>query len=231
MRFKSNYLYPYDNIIVTGNKIILDMDYYKFGSIETKLNHLENLYNLMKKLINGIICLNSNGYVCANLKPSNIFIKEDGNPVISDYCQYLLCYQYSVSSNYSCFLSPEQLKGEEIDEKSDIYLCGLIIGFIVAHGDYLLSSCRIKHLLDNMKRIKSVIEKSNIEGKYKNLINDMLEYKKNDRMDMIKLQSIFHPENISQNKLETILSVWYFYDSYDLKETAIKSILLDNCIT
>lgn len=230
MKNKSPYLYSYDNIKVNINEITLEMHNYGNSCLEMELYSISDTLSLIKKLIIGITCLHVSNNICGNFKPSNIFIQEDSNPIITDYCQNILYSEYTAISNYNYFITPEQLYCKEISEKSDVYSCGLVIYFILSKGEYLFNKISIGDLIQEMEHVDYKIERSRIPEIYKHLIIEMLRYDQQNRINMSLLLPILYPEKLTQLKVSSILAVWNYYDNYNLKERAIKSILNDKCI-
>lgn len=63
-----------------------------------------------------------------NLKPNNIFITPDQNVLLVDYCQNLFIQNikdYRLED--LCYVSPEVIKGEELDISADIWSFGVIL--------------------------------------------------------------------------------------------------------
>lgn len=231
LKHKSQYLYSYDNVRVNNNKIILEMQKYESSCLEVELYGIYNVLDLIEKIIAGIKCIHSNNSICGNLKPSNIFIQEDGNPIVADYCQNMLYSKYTTISHYNYFTTPEQLCSKEISENSDVYLCGLVFHFILSKGEYLFNKISIGDLIQEMEHVDSIIERSKISKMYKHLLIEMLKYDEKCRINISLLLPILYPERITQLKVNSILSIWNFYDNYNLKEKAINSILNDKCIS
>jgi hypothetical protein len=72
------------------------------------------------------------GYLHLDLKPNNVLIRSDGSPILIDFgiSKRIVVARYQEGTNYSVgsphFMSPEQMRGETLDERSDIYSFGAL---------------------------------------------------------------------------------------------------------
>jgi serine/threonine protein kinase len=68
--------------------------------------------------------LHGHGLVDGNVKPSNILISEQGQPLLADlgYSQGI-----DVSERESVYLSPEQAQGAFADQRTDVYALGVLL--------------------------------------------------------------------------------------------------------
>jgi serine/threonine protein kinase len=68
--------------------------------------------------------LHGQGVVSGNVKPSNILITEQGQPLLADlgYSQGI-----DVSERESVYLSPEQAQGTFADQRTDVYALGVLL--------------------------------------------------------------------------------------------------------
>ena len=84
------------------------------------------------RVAQGLRMIHNAGFLHLDLKPNNVLIREDGSPALIDFgisCRILVArYQerqvFSIGSPY--FMSPEQARGEALDERSDIYSFGAL---------------------------------------------------------------------------------------------------------
>jgi serine/threonine-protein kinase PpkA len=72
------------------------------------------------------------GFLHLDIKPNNVLIRENGTPVLIDFgiserivaARYLDGQNFVMASPY--FMSPEQARGEPLDERSDIFSFGAL---------------------------------------------------------------------------------------------------------
>jgi serine/threonine protein kinase len=108
------------------------MEYVKGQSLEQagKLS-FENALNLVRELAEALDCAHSAGVIHRDLKPSNILLTEDGHAKIADFGVAKL----NLAELTSCgqilgtpaFMSPEQLNGDPVDARSDLFSLGVIL--------------------------------------------------------------------------------------------------------
>lgn len=86
---------------------------------------------LMEQILNGIDTAHSQGFIHRDLKPSNIILDHEGNPKIMDFGisksveEMKSITQHNSRPGTLLYMSPEQLSGNVVTIKSDIYALGL----------------------------------------------------------------------------------------------------------
>ncbi len=94
------------------------------------LSHLSKL-EIARQIASGIAYAHSKGVIHRDLKPANIFIREDGVAKILDFGVAKLATsemtQKGTILGTISYMAPEQLRGIEIDERSDIFSIGAIM--------------------------------------------------------------------------------------------------------
>ena len=86
----------------------------------------------MLNIARGLRQVHEAGYLHLDLKPNNVLVRDDGTPVLIDFgiskrslvARYIEDKSFSMGSPY--FMSPEQARGEVLDERSDIYSFGAL---------------------------------------------------------------------------------------------------------
>ncbi len=104
---------------------------------------LRTAIELAKQMCSGIQHAHSNKIIHRDLKPGNIMIDENKDVKILDFGLAKIVDQENVDWRLTkpgqamgspLYMSPEQLRGEEVDGRSDIYSLGLVIFKMVTGG-------------------------------------------------------------------------------------------------
>jgi len=124
--------YDYGEI---GGVGYMAMEYFPRGTVKqviaesdrsvSRLQYMLGVATALRKIHNA-------GFLHLDLKPNNVLIREDGTPALIDFgiskrivaARYQDIPVYSMGSPY--FMSPEQARGEPLDERSDIYSFGAL---------------------------------------------------------------------------------------------------------
>jgi len=90
---------------------------------------------IIRRLANGLQHIHNHSIVHRDLKPSNILITESGKPVIIDFGVSLTNYDLDDQSlntmtghvaGTPVYMSPEQMRGDTVDTRSDVFTLGII---------------------------------------------------------------------------------------------------------
>ena len=107
-----------------------------FKSIRDVLNReawfdVSNAIRIARQLASALDFAHSNGFLHLGLSPESIFVNREGLAVITGFhvkadSDMEALIEASARQRVTC-LSPEQIRGEAIDHKSDLYACGVIL--------------------------------------------------------------------------------------------------------
>jgi serine/threonine protein kinase len=101
--------------------------YVETGSLKDRLPPAlspQGAQRMINPVAEALDYLHAQGVVSGNVKPSNILITEQGQPLLADlgYSQGI-----DVSERESVYLSPEQAQGSFADQRTDVYALGVLL--------------------------------------------------------------------------------------------------------
>jgi serine/threonine-protein kinase len=103
----------------------------KMLSGENRTLPLETALQLTLELAEALDCAHGQGVVHRDLKPANILMTEDGHAKIADFgiakLNRVNLTETGRAIGTPAYMSPEQLNGEEVDGRSDLFSLGVIL--------------------------------------------------------------------------------------------------------
>ncbi len=184
--------------------------------IEKKTYEWDEFKPILIEILKGLKLLHINNIIHRDLKPGNIMILKNGNIKIVDFGlakEITDTERTSATEEFAGtaeFISPEQVKGEPLDTKSDIYQVGLII-FKALSGQHPFDSSStmellVKYITVEPKKISQFKKDLPTYAQY--IIGKMLEREKKNRIgDIDKIIEILKNENVKfSTKLASISS-------------------------
>ncbi|MBT7409733.1 MAG: protein kinase [Methylococcales bacterium] len=118
------------------------MEYFPAGTLKHKM--LVGLsggksIKLVEQMANALAYLHGEGLAHLSVKPSNIFLREDGSAVLSEVEVARVVEEQSVSFSLESFdnldhyyTSPEHINGKKTDNRSDFYTLGVLLFELVS---------------------------------------------------------------------------------------------------
>jgi serine/threonine protein kinase len=142
-----------------------------------------------------------------DLKPTNVIIGPDGLKVvdfgISIVSEVTGMTQTGVLSGTASWLSPEQILGKNITEKTDIFNYGLVLGF-AATGKHLFGEGKPEAV---MFRILNTEPELNLfSKKMQTIIKDLISKEPSKRPDTLKNLTIIQETFLTTNEIESTKS-------------------------
>lgn len=135
----SNIDHPNVGTIYSVEKTYLDqpfivMAYYQGETLQDKLDKgnlsIELSLNMIHQVISGLEAAHQKNIVHRDIKPANIIIMQDGLVKILDFGLAKVCDDSLTRSGMKmgtlAYMSPEQIKGDELDSRSDIWSLGVL---------------------------------------------------------------------------------------------------------
>lgn len=128
----------YDYGIIPNEIAFFAMRLLKGGSLSNlivdKPLNLERAGDIFTQIARGLAYAHKNNVIHRDLKPSNILLDEGGNAYLTDFGLAKIMQQESQHLTQTgtivgtpVYMSPEQLRGDEIDQRSDLYSMGVIL--------------------------------------------------------------------------------------------------------
>jgi serine/threonine-protein kinase len=135
----------------------------------------------------------SKGIIHRDLKPENVMIDSEGDVFVMDFglaraVEETGLTQPGMIMGTPFFMSPEQLRGEKLDERSDIYSIGLILYYCMT-GDELfradsVTAVMAKHATSQIRDV--VAMQSLLPSNLQDVLVSMLEEERNMRTRSVK---------------------------------------------
>jgi serine/threonine-protein kinase len=96
-----------------------------------KLMPLERALPLMEGILGGLEAIHGRGIVHRDLKPGNVLLRSESEPVLADFglarvLERTVLTQQSMIMGTLPYMAPEQVRGERVDRRADIYAFGAL---------------------------------------------------------------------------------------------------------
>lgn len=152
------------------------------------------LDKILRQTVEALSYLHSKGYVHCDVKPDNLLISRDAEIKLIDFTistkiktglSKLFSRQASVQGTRS-YMSPEQIRNQALDARSDVYSLGCVfyemvtgkLPFTASNPNELLS----KHLSAAIP--SAMVTNDNVSNEFNNLIRSMLNKEVKERIQM-----------------------------------------------
>jgi predicted Ser/Thr protein kinase len=118
-----------------GGQLFLSMEFVEGRDLASVLRSIgrlpaEKALDIARQLCAGLQALHDRGVLHRDLKPANVMLDEDGRVRITDFGLAGVADQLrgaEVHSGTPQYMAPEQLAGQEVTVRSDIYSLGLVL--------------------------------------------------------------------------------------------------------
>lgn len=123
------------DFIERGENLVLVMEYVDGTPLDRMIGEKygpipwEKALPLFKQILAGVACAHSQGIVHRDLKPSNVLVSSEGVAKVTDFGIAKVAGQQNltrtgVKLGTLCYMSPEQVLGKQVDQRTDIYSLG-----------------------------------------------------------------------------------------------------------
>ncbi|VAW81391.1 Serine/threonine protein kinase PrkC, regulator of stationary phase [hydrothermal vent metagenome] len=140
-----NVVQIHDFFIVEGQPWVV-MNWVEGLTLKTRIEEgkveLHNAIVLIQQLLAGVGHIHDKKVVHSDIKPSNILISNNDRLSICDFGLATDLNEktpYSQAAGTPAYISPEQLKGNAADSRSDLFACGLILYELLSTTDDILN--------------------------------------------------------------------------------------------
>ena len=174
------------------------MDYIEGGTLRSVVQRRkalpsEDAVSIVTEVARAVAHAHAKHVVHRDLKPENVMIDGEGDVFVMDFGlargreEPALTLSGAIMGT-PCYMSPEQLSGADVDERSDIYSLGLILYYCLTGEDLFaadsVSAVAAKH---NIVRIADVIdEQPLLPLNLRDVLRSMLEKDVNRRARSVK---------------------------------------------
>jgi serine/threonine protein kinase len=118
------------------DRIFICMDFYEGETLKKKIERgpleIEEAAHIITQIAEGLEKAHNKGIIHRDIKPANIFITKDGIVKILDFGLAKLSGQTMMTRTgatigTAAYMSPEQVRGEEVDSRTDIWSLGVVL--------------------------------------------------------------------------------------------------------
>ncbi|OUR87286.1 hypothetical protein A9Q81_26675 [Gammaproteobacteria bacterium 42_54_T18] len=126
----------YDVAHLEDGRPYLSMEYLSGGDLDSlkgKSVGMRYALELIRQVTQGLDSVHKKGIIHRDIKPANILFREDNSVVLSDFgiakdlSVNTELTQAGISVGSPSYSSPEQIYGQQLDQRSDIYSLGVIL--------------------------------------------------------------------------------------------------------
>lgn len=152
----------------------------------------EDAISVVVEICRAVAHAHSKGIIHRDLKPENVMIDNEGDVFVMDFglaraVEDNSLTQPGVVVGTPFYMSPEQLGGEKLDERSDVYSIGLILYYCLT-GDELFRADGVTAVMAKHStiRIRDVMAIQHLPANIQDVLASMIEEDRNMRTRSVK---------------------------------------------
>ena len=183
-----------------GSFPYFSMDYIEGSTLRTVVERRQSLpqedaISVVVEICRAVAHAHSKGIIHRDLKPENVMIDLEGDVFVLDFGLARAVEEEGSSLTQPgavvgtpFYMSPEQLAGEKLDERSDVFSIGLILYYCLT-GDELFRADSIAAVMAKHARVRIrdvVAEDARLPANLKDLLASMLQEDRNMRARSVK---------------------------------------------
>lgn len=185
----SNIITIYD-MGISSNYLYIAMEYAQGGDLESsrcRFTRPVDILNIILKITNGLVVAHQHGIVHRDVKPANILFRDDDVPVLTDFGVALQLDKYEeydateILIGSPVYMSPEQARGDRVDERTDIYSLGCVL-YEILTGKKVYAADTLEKLIEQHQHHPVPSLPPELED-LQPLINKMMAKDRKDRFD------------------------------------------------
>src|SRR5690554_710439 len=167
-RLTHPHIVPLYDVGKVDNYYFLSMEYLPKHDLTARIKQgmtAGQILRVAKSIASALDAAHQKSYIHRDVKPDNILFRADGTPVLTDFgiakpiSDGMAMEQIGEVMGIPHYMSPEQIRGESVDHRCDLYALGVVIyemltGQLPYQGDSA-SVVGMKHLQDPIPRLRS----------------------------------------------------------------------------
>ena len=165
-RLTHPHIVPLYDVGKVDNYCFLSMEYLPKHDLTARIKQgmtAGQILRVAKSIASALDAAHQKSYIHRDVKPDNILFRADGTPVLTDFgiakpiSHGMAMEQIGEVMGIPHYMSPEQIRGESVDHRCDLYALGVVIyemltGQLPYQGDSA-SVVGMKHLQDPIPRL------------------------------------------------------------------------------